>query len=92
VLPTLDAARFGAVVAAVHLTVGFDAVADDVAIAVVAFGRQRVDRALETVKRVTYTIGDDLERFLVVVAADFAACHGRSPQKGVSMNRQNATF
>src|SRR3954467_7142659 len=80
-LLAFDAAHFSAVVAAVHLAAGFNAVTDDVAIAVVAFGRQRVDRALETVERVTFTLGDDLERFLVIVAADFAACHGSSPQE-----------
>src|SRR4051794_2390003 len=83
-----DAAHFGAMVAAVHLAAGFDAVADDVAIAVMAFRRQRVDRALETVERVTFTLRDDLERFFVVVAAYFAACHGSSPHKRFVATRE----
>src|SRR5262249_45221205 len=53
------------------------AVADDPAAAVVAARGEGVDRALEAVERVGGAV-DHLERLVVVVAADFAARHGRS--------------
>src|SRR5687767_2593311 len=65
-----------AVRAAVEGVVRLDAVADDLAAAVGADGRQLVDRALEAVERVGDSGGHDLKRHVIVVAAHFALGHG----------------
>ena len=57
------------------LAVGFDAVADDTAIAVRANRRQRVDCALETVESVTFSAHDYLKRFVIIILANFASSH-----------------
>jgi hypothetical protein len=49
------------------------------AITMVALRRERMDRALKTIKRVALTFGYDFKRFVVIVTANFAACHGSSP-------------
>jgi hypothetical protein len=58
---------------AVDFAVGFDAVADHVAIAMGAFGRQCVDRTLETVEGMMFATSDNFESFVVFVTANFAA-------------------
>jgi hypothetical protein len=73
-----NAARFGTMAAAIDRAVGFDAVPNDVAIAVGTLGRQCVDRALEAVERMALALGNNLERFVIIVSANFAACHGSS--------------
>ena len=87
-----DSTHLGAMAAAVDLAIRLDAVSDDATIAVIAFGRERVNRALETVERVVFTIGDDLEGFVVIIAANFAACYGSSPHKGVFGNARYASI
>jgi magnesium transporter len=51
-----------------------------------------VDRALEAVERVCFTFGDNLKRFFVIVAADFAACHGSSPLRNVFVGTARQTL
>jgi hypothetical protein len=57
------------------VSVRFDAVADDAAVAVRANRRQRVDCALETVEGVTLSAHDHFKRLVVVVLANFASRH-----------------
>jgi hypothetical protein len=60
---------------AVHL----DAVADDLATAVLADGCQSVGCTLEAVEDVTLPGGDDLKGLVVLVSAHFALTHGEPP-------------
>jgi len=53
----------------------FDAVPDDLALAVLADRRNRLNRAFKAVKRVPDSSRDQLESFVVFVAANFAFCH-----------------
>ena len=69
------ASRSRAVDAAEDLSVRFDAVTDDAAVAVRANRRQRVNCALETVEGVTLTAHDDFERLVIFVFANFARRH-----------------
>lgn len=57
------------------LSVSFDAVADDTAIAMWTNRRERVDRTLEAIKSVTLSIHDDLERLIIFILANFAFSH-----------------
>ena len=63
--------------ATIEGAVRLDAVADHLAAAVLAHGRQLLDRALEAVERVRLSGRHHLERHLVVIAAHFAYGHGR---------------
>ena len=56
-------------------SVRFHAVANDTAVAVRANRRQRVDRALETIKDVSLSAHDHFERLVIVVLANFACRH-----------------
>jgi hypothetical protein len=56
-----------------------DAVADDLASAMPARGRERVNGAFEAVVRVRFAREHDLKGFVVVVPADFAFRHRCSP-------------
>ncbi|HSB67305.1 MAG TPA: hypothetical protein VLD65_12065 [Anaerolineales bacterium] len=40
-----------------------------------ARGRQRMNGTLEAIKRMHYTLPDHVERFIVVVSADFTTRH-----------------
>jgi hypothetical protein len=57
------------------LSIGFHPVADHPAMAVRADWRQRVDRALEAVKRVVLARNNHLKRFVVFIFANFAFSH-----------------
>jgi hypothetical protein len=72
-------AVFGAVGATVDCAVGFYAVADHAAIAVLAARCEGVDSALETVECVMIAVENDLEGLFVFVSANFAACHDFFP-------------
>ena len=61
--------------AAEDLSVSFDPVPDDPAIAMRTYGRQGMDRALEAVKRVTLAAHDDFKRLVVFVLANLACSH-----------------
>jgi len=56
-------------------SVRLDAVADDTTVAVRANRRQRVDRALEAIKGVTFSGDDDFKRLVIFVLANFACRH-----------------
>jgi hypothetical protein len=57
------------------LSVPFNAVAHDTAVAVGTNRRQRVDRALEAIKDVALPVHDDFKRLVVIVLANFACRH-----------------
>ncbi len=65
--------------AAIEGIVRLNAVSDDLTTAVIAHGRQLMDRALQAVKDVGLTRRDDLEGEVVIVPADFTLSHGRVP-------------
>lgn len=67
-----DALFLRAMRAAIERAPGFDAVTDDAAAAVAAFRRECVDGALEAIEVVRNAVDDDLNRFVVFVAATFA--------------------
>ena len=60
------------------LSVRFDAVTDDTAVAMGTHRRQRVDCALETVKSVTFSAHDHFKRLVIIVLANFACRHTQS--------------
>jgi hypothetical protein len=55
-------------------------VADDAARAVIAYGREGVDRAFEAVERVHCPGHRNFKALVVLVIADFARCHKSSLQ------------
>jgi len=61
--------------AAEDLSVCFDTVADDAAIAVRANRRQRVDCAFEAIEGMTLSAHNDFKRLVVFVLANFAHRH-----------------
>lgn len=65
----------GAVDAAENLSFFFNAMADDPAIAVWAGWRERVNRAFKAVEHMPFSVGDELERFIVIIPAHFALSH-----------------
>ena len=69
------ARRAGAVDAAKNLSVRFDAMTHDAAVAVRANRRQRVDRALEAVEGVMLPANNDFECLVVFVLANFTCSH-----------------
>ena len=64
-----------AVGATVKRIVRFDAVPDDLAAAVIADGRELMDRTLEAVKRVSRSLSHDFERQVIIVTANFTLRH-----------------
>ena len=70
-----DARLSGAIRAAVKRSLRFDAVADDLAAAVIADRRKFVNRTFEAVERVTRAGSDHFKRKVIVVAADFTLRH-----------------
>ena len=69
--------------AAEDLSVRFDTVTDDSAVAVQANRRQRVDCAFEAIEGVTLSAHNDFKRLVVFVLADFACMHTRFPREAV---------
>ena len=65
----------GAVDTAEDLSVGFDTVSHNPAVAMRANRRQRVDRALEAVERVVLPANDHFKRLVIFVFANFACSH-----------------
>jgi hypothetical protein len=61
--------------AAEDLSVGFNAVSDDSAVAMRANRRQRVDCALEAVEGVMFPANDYFERLVIFILANFACSH-----------------
>jgi hypothetical protein len=66
----------GAVRTAEQLASALCSMTDDLASAMLTDGSEFVDRAFKAVKYVPVTGRDHLETQLVIVAADFADCHG----------------
>src|SRR5687767_6566760 len=77
VVKSADARLGGAVGAAVERTAAFDAMTDDLAAAMRALGRERVNRAFERVERMRLPLHGHGEGLIVVVAAYFALSHSR---------------
>ena len=77
-----DACLPGAVRAAVEGAVRFDAVADDLAAAVLADWREAMNGTFEAVEGVGPARGDDLEGEVVVVPSDFTHGHGGLLERG----------
>jgi hypothetical protein len=69
------AGRTRAMNAAEDLSVGFNAVPDNPAIAMRANRRQRVDRALKAVEGVMFSVNNHLKRLVIFVFANFACTH-----------------
>ena len=65
----------GAVDTAEDLSVGFNTVSHNPAVAMRANRRQRVDRALEAVERVVLPANDHFKRLVIFVFANFAYSH-----------------
>jgi hypothetical protein len=61
--------------AAEDLSVSFNAVPDNPAVAVRANRRQRMDRALKAVERVVRPVNDHFKRLIVFIFANFACSH-----------------
>src|SRR5436190_15836079 len=61
--------------AAEDLSVPFDPMADDTAIALRTNGREGVDRAFEAIKDVALSSHDDFKGLVIIVIADFAFSH-----------------
>jgi hypothetical protein len=76
IVNTHDTGFLRAMSTAVERALGFDAMADDSALAVRARRRQCVDRALETVENVGLSGVNHFKGLIVVVSADFALGHG----------------
>src|SRR2546423_7784878 len=74
----------GAMGAAKHPAGGLDAVADDLAAAMGAGGRHRLDRAFEAVEGHRAAGIGDLEGLVVIIAADIACRHRGSPEMPLS--------
>src|SRR5690348_553799 len=70
-----------------HAAAGLDAVADDLAAAVIAHRRDRMNRALEAVERPRPAVRGNLEGLVVVVAAHVALRHINS-----SLSKPGATL
>src|SRR5687768_9379581 len=73
----------GAIGAAEHAAVGFVPMADDLAAAMLAFRRQHVDGALETIEGVRSPCHSDFKALVVVVAAVVTLGHSSPPLTSV---------
>ena len=69
------ASRTRAMDAAEDLSVGFNAVSHDPAVAMRANRRQRVDRAFEAIECVMLSCYDHFERLVIFIFANFACSH-----------------
>src|SRR6266702_8140487 len=86
----LRARRVRAVRAAVELAARLDAVADDVAAAVLAMWRERLDRTLEAVEHVVRPRRDHLEGLVVLVSTHFAVPGHRSSSPAAHLRHASA--
>ena len=66
--------------AAIITAAGFDAVANDLAPAMLALRSESVDSALETVEVMRYARAHNFQWFIIFVAADFTSIHNHSFQ------------
>jgi hypothetical protein len=77
------AGRTRAVDATENLSVRFNAVPDNPAVAVGTNRRQRVDRALEAIEGVTLPANDNFERLVIFIFANFACSHTQNVSHAV---------
>ena len=70
--------------AAEDLSVGFNAMPDNPAVAVRANRSQRVDRALKAVERVALSTNDHFKRLVIFIFANFACSHNISLSRAVT--------
>jgi hypothetical protein len=61
--------------AAVEKALLLDSMADDFTPAMDAYGRQCMDGALEAIERMRFALHGHIERFIVVVPANFTTSH-----------------
>src|SRR5712691_10606644 len=71
----LDSFLVGAMGAAIKTAPGLHTVANDFAAAMLALWRQRMDRALETIKIMRDSRYHDLQRFIIFISTNFASVH-----------------
>jgi hypothetical protein len=71
----LNAFMTGAVGTAIKGSIGFNAMTDDFATAVITNGSQLVNRTLKTVERVPRTSRHDLKGQVIIVPTDFTFRH-----------------
>jgi hypothetical protein len=71
-----------AIRAAEKIFIGFDTVSDDLTSAMSTYRRKQMNGAFETVEDVSVARRNNFERQVVIIAADFAACHKRAPRMG----------
>ena len=57
------------------ISAGLDTMANNLAVAMIALRRQRVNRAFKAIKIVGDARYYDFQRFVVVITANFTACH-----------------
>jgi hypothetical protein len=86
------ARRARAVDAAEDLSVCFDAVSDDSAVAMRANRRQRVDCALEAVEGVMFPANDYFKRLVIFILANFACSHTQSFRASAALRRCPLAF
>jgi hypothetical protein len=79
ILDARDTTMLGTMGATKHRPIGFDAVPNYSAIAVLAVWRQGVNCTFKAIERVAFARDRDLERFVVVIPTNFAAAHRVTP-------------
>src|SRR5688572_26470699 len=84
ILHTQDTFVLSAVGAAVHNAARLVTMADDPAAAMTAFGRKSMDGAFEAIEIVRDAVGEDLQWFVVFVAANLA-CLDTGVELGVTL-------
>lgn len=75
--------------AAEHAISNFYPVPDDAARAVIACRRDRLNGALETVKRMSFPIDVDFETLIVVIATNVAGSHRNLHWQELLFNRES---
>ncbi|HTO03739.1 MAG TPA: hypothetical protein VL069_08555 [Opitutus sp.] len=81
---------FGTTGAAEDQAGDFHAVSDDADAAVLAGGRERVDRAFETIEHMRDVVPTDFETLVVIVSANFTGRHNRSLVDGGTLDFRSA--
>jgi len=77
---------------AIKHSIGFNTVADDLATTMLASGGERMNGTLETVKKMNLVAHYDLQRFIVIVSANFALIHTSSLCGNVAPLKDNSTI
>src|SRR5262245_28328718 len=93
IVDAVHSVSLGAMSATIVVALGFHSVAHDPAAALRAGRGKGMDGAFEAVENVGLPGGDDLERLVVVVPADFARRHGFPPLRSSRpYNRLSSCF